>query len=60
MKTLWQYTLKYKYQFFCRIITISLVALASICFDFLMGFIQNPVDLIILLIFLPVVIAINF
>ena len=37
MKTLWQYTLKYKYQFFCRIITISLVALASICFDFLMG-----------------------
>ena len=39
MKTLWQYTLKYKYQFLCRIITISLVALASICFDFLMGFI---------------------
>ena len=41
MKTLWQYTLKYKYQFFCRIITISLVALASICFDFLMGFIVD-------------------
>ena len=41
MKTLWQYTLKYKYQLFCRIITISLVALASICFDFLMGFIVD-------------------
>ena len=41
MKTLWQYTLKYKYQFFCRIINISLVALASICFDFLMGFIVD-------------------
>ncbi|WP_455539063.1 ABC transporter ATP-binding protein [Terrisporobacter sp.] len=41
MKTLWQYTLKYKYQFFCRIITISLVALSSICFDFLMGFIVD-------------------
>ena len=41
MKTLWQYTLKYKYQFFCRIITISLVALASLCFDFLMGFIVD-------------------
>ena len=41
MKTLWQYTLKYKYQFFCRIITISLVALARICFDFLMGFIVD-------------------
>lgn len=41
MKTLWQYTLKYKYQFLCRIITISLVALASICFDFLMGFIVD-------------------
>ena len=39
MKTLWQYTLKYKYQFLFRVITISLVALASICFDFLMGFI---------------------
>ena len=39
MQTLWHYTLKYKYQFLCRIITISLVALASICFDFLMGFI---------------------
>ena len=41
MKTLWKYTLKYKYQFLCRIITISLVALASICFDFLMGFIVD-------------------
>lgn len=41
MNTLWQYTLKYKYQFLCRIITISLVALASICFDFLMGFIVD-------------------
>ena len=41
MKTLWRYTLKYKYQFLCRIITISLVALASICFDFLMGFIVD-------------------
>ena len=41
MKTLWQYTLKYKYQFFCRIIKKSLVALASICFDFLMGFIVD-------------------
>lgn len=41
MKTLWQYTLKYKYQFLFRIITISLVALASICFDFLMGFIVD-------------------
>lgn len=41
MKTLWQYTLKYKYQFLCRILTISLVALASICFDFLMGFIVD-------------------
>lgn len=39
MKILWEYTLKYKYQFLCRIITISLVALANICFDFLMGFI---------------------
>ena len=41
MQTLWHYTLKYKYQFLCRIITISLVALASICFDFLMGFIVD-------------------
>ena len=41
MKTLWRYTLKYKYQFLFRIITISLVALASICFDFLMGFIVD-------------------
>ena len=41
MNTLWRYTLKYKYQFLCRIITISLVALASICFDFLMGFIVD-------------------
>lgn len=41
MNTLWQYTLKYKYQFLCRIITISLLALASICFDFLMGFIVD-------------------
>ena len=41
MKTLWQYTLKYKFQFILRIITISLVALASICFDFLMGFIVD-------------------
>lgn len=41
MKTLWQYTLKYKYQFLFRITTISLVALASICFDFLMGFIVD-------------------
>lgn len=41
MKTLWRYTLKYKYQFLFRIITISLVALTSICFDFLMGFIVD-------------------
>ena len=41
MKKLWQYTLKYKFQFFARIITITLVALASICFDFLMGFIVD-------------------
>lgn len=41
MRTLWQYALKYKYQFLFRVITISLVALASICFDFLMGFIVN-------------------
>lgn len=41
MNTLWKYTLKYKYQFLCRIITISLVALSSICFDFLMGFIVD-------------------
>ncbi|MEG0855623.1 MAG: ABC transporter ATP-binding protein [Terrisporobacter sp.] len=39
MKKLWQYTFRYKFQFFTRVITISLVALASICFDFLMGFI---------------------
>lgn len=41
MKTLWQYTLKYKFQFILRVITISLVALASLCFDFLMGFIVD-------------------
>ena len=41
MKTLWKYTFRYKYKFLFRVITISLVALASICFDFLMGFIVD-------------------
>ena len=41
MKMLWKYTLKYKGQFIARIMTISLVALASICFDFMMGFIVD-------------------
>ncbi|MGL4911724.1 MAG: ABC transporter ATP-binding protein [Romboutsia sp.] len=41
MKMLWKYVLKYKLQFILRFITISLVALASIGFDFLMGFIVD-------------------
>ena len=41
MKMLWKYTLKYKGQFIARIMTISLVALTSICFDFMMGFIVD-------------------
>lgn len=41
MKMMWRYVLKYKVQFIARIVTISLVALASICFDFLMGFIVD-------------------
>ncbi|MGL5715449.1 MAG: ABC transporter ATP-binding protein [Paraclostridium sp.] len=41
MKMLLKYTLKYKWQFLARIITISLVALTSICFDFMMGFIVD-------------------
>lgn len=41
MKMMWRYVLKYKLQFIARIVTISLVALASICFDFLMGFIVD-------------------
>ena len=41
MKMLWKYVLEYKLQFIARIITISLVALASIGFDFLMGFIVD-------------------
>ena len=41
MKMLWKYTLKYKGQFISRIMTISLVALTSICFDFMMGFIVD-------------------
>lgn len=41
MKMLWKYVLKYKLQFISRIITISLVTLASIAFDFLMGFIVD-------------------
>ncbi len=41
MKMLWKYVLKYKFQFISRIITISLVTLASIAFDFLMGFIVD-------------------
>ncbi|MCH1959768.1 MULTISPECIES: ABC transporter ATP-binding protein [Romboutsia] len=41
MKMLLKYALKYKGQFFTRIATISLVALASICFDFMMGFIVD-------------------
>ncbi|AUN15996.1 hypothetical protein RSJ16_07795 [Paraclostridium sordellii] len=38
---LFKYALEYKWQFFARVITISLVALASICFDFMMGFIVD-------------------
>lgn len=41
MKILFKYALEYKWQFFLRVITISLVALASICFDFIMGFIVD-------------------
>ena len=41
MKMLWKYTLKYKGQFIARIMTISLVALTSICFDFMIGFIVD-------------------
>ena len=41
MKMLWKYVLKYKGQFIARIVTVSLVAIASICFDFMMGFIVD-------------------
>lgn len=41
MKMLFKYALEYKSQFFTRVITISLVALTSICFDFMMGFIVD-------------------
>lgn len=41
MRILFKYALEYKLQFFLRVITISLVALASICFDFIMGFIVD-------------------
>lgn len=41
MRILFKYALEYKWQFFLRVITISLVALASICFDFVMGFIVD-------------------
>ncbi|WP_101508595.1 ABC transporter ATP-binding protein [Paraclostridium sordellii] len=41
MRMLFKYALEYKWQFFARVITISLVALASICFDFMMGFIVD-------------------
>ncbi|MCQ4696561.1 ABC transporter ATP-binding protein/permease [Paeniclostridium sordellii] len=41
MRMLFKYTLEYKWQFFARVTTISLVALASICFDFMMGFIVD-------------------
>lgn len=41
MRILFKYALEYKWQFFLRVVTISLVALASICFDFIMGFIVD-------------------
>lgn len=41
MRILFKYALEYKWKFFLRVITISLVALASICFDFIMGFIVD-------------------
>ncbi|CEQ17568.1 ABC transporter ATP-binding protein [Paraclostridium sordellii] len=41
MRMLFKYALEYKWQFLARVITISLVALASICFDFMMGFIVD-------------------
>ncbi|GKZ01735.1 ABC transporter ATP-binding protein [Paraclostridium bifermentans] len=41
MRILFKYALEYKWQFFLRVMTISLVALASICFDFIMGFIVD-------------------
>ena len=41
MRMLFKYALEYKWQFFARVTTISLVALASICFDFMMGFIVD-------------------
>lgn len=41
MKMLWKYALKYKYQFIARIITISIVAVIGIGFDFMMGFIVD-------------------
>ncbi|CEJ73398.1 ABC transporter [[Clostridium] sordellii] len=41
MRMLFKYALEYKWHFFARVITISLVALASICFDFMMGFIVD-------------------
>ena len=41
MKKLWKYLFKYKLLFFTRILTISLSALAVICFDFMMGFIVD-------------------
>lgn len=41
MRILFKYALEYKWQFFLRVVTISLLALASICFDFIMGFIVD-------------------
>ncbi len=41
MRMLFKYALEYKGQFILRVFTISLVALASICFDFMMGFIVD-------------------
>lgn len=41
MKKLWKYALKYKLLFFTRVVTISMAALATIAFDFMMGFIVD-------------------
>lgn len=41
MRMLLKYALKYRYQFIGRIITITLVTLSLICFDFAMGFIVD-------------------
>ncbi|MGL4911043.1 MAG: ABC transporter transmembrane domain-containing protein, partial [Romboutsia sp.] len=41
MLMLWKYATRYKFQFIGRIITISLVAISSIAFDFMMGFIVD-------------------